>query len=167
SEQQVQRAEREQRQQNFKAPRGKKQKPPAPSPAQRAAQRAAAEKAARDAEANRRKQEKLERRARYAQIKQRVAAHQIERVQSDDFYNCQDGAQIRRIEVNPDLRARLVSGQLAIVRCEGRYAFVPAAIGEEIGTRVEKALLHLNRPQAAPAEDDPYKDHVVPDDLMW
>ena len=96
-----------------------------------------------------------------------VAAHQIERVQSDDFYNFQDGAQIRRIEVNPDLRARLVSGQLAIVRCEGRYAFVPAAIGEEIGTRVEKALLHLNRPQAAPAEDDPYKDHVVPDDLMW
>lgn len=167
TEQQVQRAERDQRQQQFKAPRGKKQKPPGPTPAQLAAQRAAAQKAARDAEANRRKQEKLERRARYAQIKQLVAAHQVPRVETEDFYNFQDGTQIRRIEVNPDLRARLVGGQLAIIRCEGRYAFVPAEIGEQIGARVEKALLHLNRPQAAPADDDPYKDHVVPDDLMW
>ena len=89
------------------------------------------------------------------------------RVESEDFYNFQDGPQIRRIEVNPDLRASLMAGQLAIVRCEGRFAFVPAAIGEQIGARVEKALLHLNRPDAKPADDDPYKDFAVPDDLMW
>jgi uncharacterized protein YaiL (DUF2058 family) len=167
SEQQVQRAEREQRQQDFRAPRGKKQKPPGPTPAQAAAQRAAAEKAERDAEANRRKQEKLERRAKFAEIKQLVAAHQVPRIESEDFYNFQDGPRIRRIEVNPDLRAKLVGGQLAIVRCEGRFAFVPAQIGEQIGARIDKALLHLNRPQAAPAADDPYKDYAVPDDLMW
>lgn len=167
SEQQVQRAEREQRQQQYKAPRGKQKPPPGPTPAQLAAQKAAAEKLARDAEANRRKQEKLERRAKYAEIRQLVAAHQVPRVETDDFYNFQDGPQIRRIEVNPDLRARLVAGALAIVRCEGRFAFVPAEIGEQIGARVEKALLHLNRPQAKPADDDPYKDYAVPDDLMW
>lgn len=167
TEQQVQRAEREQRQQSFKAPRGKKQKPQGPTPAQAAALRAAAEKAERDAEANRRKQEKLDRRAKFAEIKQLVAAHQVPRIESEDFYNFQDGAQIRRIEVNPDLRARLIGGQLAIVRCEGRYAFVPATVGEQIGARVPRALLHLNRPQAAPADDDPYKDFAVPDDLMW
>lgn len=167
TEKQVQQAEREQRQQRFQAPRGKKQKPAGPTPAQRAAQRAAAEKAARDAEANRKKQEKLERRAKYAQVRQLVEAHQIPRVETEDFYNFQDGPQIRRIEVNPDLRAKLVGGQLAIVRCEGRFAFVPAEVGEQIGARVSKALLHLNRPQAAPADDDPYKDFAVPDDLMW
>jgi uncharacterized protein YaiL (DUF2058 family) len=53
------------------------------------------------------------------------------------------------------------------VRCEGRFAFVPAAVGEQIGARVGKALLHLNRPETAPAADDPYKDYVVPDDLIW
>jgi uncharacterized protein YaiL (DUF2058 family) len=167
SEQQVQRAERDQRQQHFKEPRGKSRKPPGPNPAQLAAQRAAAEKSARDAEANRRKQEKLQRRAKYAEIKQLVTAHQLPRVESEDFYNFQDGPQIRRIEVNPGLRAQLVSGQVAIVRCEGRYAFVPAAVGEQIGARVEKALLHLNKPAAKPADDDPYKDIQVPDDLMW
>jgi uncharacterized protein YaiL (DUF2058 family) len=167
TEQQVQRVERDQRQQQYKAPRGKKGPPPGPTPAQLAAQKAAAEKAARDAEANRRKQEKLERRAKYAEIKQLVEAHQVPRVETEDFYNFQDGPQIRRIEVTPDLRAKLVSGQLAIVRCEGRFAFVPAAIGEQIGARVAKALLHLNTPAARPAEDDPYKDFAVPDDLMW
>lgn len=167
SEQQVQRAERDQRQQAYKAPRGKQRPPPGPTPAQLAAQKAAAGKAAKDAEANRRKQEKLERRAKYAEIKQLVAAHQVPRVESEDFYNFQDHGQIRRIEVNPDLRRQLVAGQLAIVRCEGRFAFVPAAIGEQIGARVEKALLHLNKPDAKPAEDDPYKDFAVPDDLMW
>ncbi len=167
TEQQVHNAERDQRQQQFRAPRGKKQKPTGPTPAQLAAQKAAAEKAARDAEANRRKQEKLERRAKHAEVRQLVAAHQVPRVETEDFYNFQHGPQIRRIEVNPELRAKLVNGQLAIVRTEGRFAFVPANIGEQIGERVPQALLHLNRPQEKPADDDPYKDYVVPDDLMW
>jgi uncharacterized protein YaiL (DUF2058 family) len=53
------------------------------------------------------------------------------------------------------------------VRCEGRYAFVPATIGEQIHARVERALIHHNKPSAAPSDDDPYKDYVVPDDLVW
>ncbi|MET0280104.1 MAG: DUF2058 domain-containing protein [Steroidobacteraceae bacterium] len=165
SKQEVQRAEAKQRQQQFSAPRSKK--PQGPTPQQIAAQKAAAEKLARDTELNRRKQEKLERRAKYGEIKQLVEAHQLPRVESEDFYNFQDGTQIRRVPVNPELRARLVAGTVAIVRCEGRFAFVPANIGAEIGTRVAKALLHLNKPDAKPADDDPYKDYVVPDDLVW
>ena len=167
TEQQAQRAEREQRQHDFKAPRGKRKPPPGPSLAQAAAQRAAAEKAAKDAEANRRQQEKLERRAKYAEIKQLVAAHQIPRVETEDFYNFTDGTNIKRVPVNPALREQLVAGSLAIVRCEGRYAFVPAAIGEQISARVERALIHHNKPKPPAADDDPYKDYVVPDDLVW
>lgn len=166
TEQQVAKAERDQRQRDFKAPRGRA-KPSGPTPQQLAAQKAAAEKQARDAEANRRKQEKLERRARYAEVRQLVATHQLPRVETEDFYNFQDGAQIRRVPVDAGLRARLVKGELAIVRCDGRFAFVPAAVGEDIGRRVPQALLHLHRPEAPPAADDPYKDYVVPDDLVW
>ena len=165
SEQQVQRAERQQKQQQYTAPRGKK--PRGPTPQELAAQRAAAEKLAKDAEANRRKEEKLQRRAKFAEIKQLVAAHQVARVETDDFYNFQDGTNIKRVPVNPDLRYKLVHGVLAIVRCEGRYAFVPAEIGEQVRARVERALIHLNKPGAAPSDDDPYKDYVVPDDLVW
>jgi len=165
SEQQVQRADAQQRQKQYAAPRGKK--PTGPTPQQIAAQKAAAGKAAKDAELNRRKQEKLERRARYAEIRQLVATHQVPRVETEDFYNFQHGAEILRVAVTPELRARLVKGDLAIVRSEGRFAFVPAAVGEQVAARVDKALLHLNKPQAAPAADDPYKDYVVPDDLVW
>jgi uncharacterized protein len=165
SEQQVQRAEAQQRQKQYTAPRDKK--PRGPTPQEIAAQRAAAEKAAKDAELNRRKQEKLERRARFAEIKQLVAAHQVPRVETEDFYNFQHKNEIHRIAVTPELRGRLIAGTLAIVRCEGRFAFVPADIGTQIGARVEKALLYLAKPEAKPADDDPYKDYVVPDDLVW
>jgi uncharacterized protein YaiL (DUF2058 family) len=169
SEQQVERAEREQRQQHRGAPKPskKERRNPAPTPQQLAAQKAAAEKTAKDAELNRKKQEKAERRARFAQIRQLVQEHHVARVETDDFYNFQDGTNIRRVPVTPELRARLIAGELAIVRCEGRYAFVPAAVGQRVRERVERALIHWNDPAAKPAADDPYKDYAVPDDLVW
>jgi uncharacterized protein len=166
TEKQVEEAERQQKRQHFSQPRSKK-KPPGPTPQQLAAQRMAAEKAARDAELNRKKQDKLERKARFAQIKQLVEQNQVARVETDDFYNFVDGTKIRRVPVTPELRGRLVSGQLAIVRNEGRYAFVPAAVAEDIRARVERAVIHHNRPGSEVQADDPYKDFVVPDDLTW
>jgi uncharacterized protein YaiL (DUF2058 family) len=166
TEKQVQDAERQQNRQQYKQPRDKR-KPVGPTPQQLAAQKAAAEKAARDAELNRRKQEKADRKARFAQIRQLVEQHQVPRVESEDFYNFVDGKNIRRVPVNAELRARLIAGQLAIVRNEGRYAFVPGAVADDIRGRVERAVIHHNRPAAEPQGDDPYKDFVVPDDLMW
>lgn len=166
TEDQVQKVEREQKRQQYKAPRDKR-KPAGPTPQELAARKAAAEKAARDAELNRRKQEKAERKAKFAQIKQLVEQHQVPRVETDDYYNFQDGVRIKRVAVNPELRSRLIKGELAIVRNEGRYAFVPAAIAEQIRERVERAVIHHNRPGPEPDENDPYKDHVVPDDLIW
>jgi uncharacterized protein len=168
SEQQVQKVERDQRQQQQRGSHNvPKDKRRGPTPQQLAAQKAAAEKAASDAELNRKKLEKAERRARFAEIRQLVEQHQVPRVESDDFYNFQDGTNIRRVPVNPELRSRLIAGELAIARCEGRYAFVPAAVGQRIRERVERALIHWNDPARRPAADDPYKDYAVPDDLVW
>jgi uncharacterized protein len=166
TEQQAAKAERDQNRQQYVAPRGRKQQR-GPTPQEVAAQKVAAEKAARDAELNRRKQEKLERRAKFGAIKQLVEQHQVARVETEDFYNFQDGIRIRRIPVTPELRKQLISGHLAIVRNEGRYAFVPAAIGLQVRERVERALIHLNTPDKVTDENDPYKDFAVPDDLMW
>ena len=167
SEQQAARAERDQRQKEHGTKRLPKREREGPSLQEAEARRAAADKAARDAELNRRKQEKAERKARFAEIRQLVEKHQVARVETDDYYNFQDGASIKRVSVTAELRKRLVRGGLAIVRCEGRYAFVPAEVGQRIRGRVERALIHWNDPAVKPAEDDPYKDFVVPDDLMW
>jgi uncharacterized protein YaiL (DUF2058 family) len=166
TEKQVEDAERQKKRQQYVQPRGRKA-PTGPTPQQLAVQRAAAEKAARDVELNRKKQEKADRRARFAQIKQLVEQHQVPRVETDDYYNFVDGTKIRRISVTPELRGRLVAGTLAIVRNEGRYAFVPQEVAEDIRQRVERAVIHHNRPAPEAAGDDPYKDFVVPDDLTW
>ena len=166
TEQQAQRADRDQKRQQYTAPRGRKAQS-APTPRELAARKAAAEKAAQDAELNRRKQEKADRRAKFAEIRQLVEQHQVPRVETEDHYNFLDGIRVRRIAVTPQLRERLVRGDLGIVRNDGRYAFVPSGIAEQIRSRVERALIHLNKPEAAPDPDDPYKDHVIPDDLIW
>lgn len=173
SEQQAKNAERAERdhRRGSQSPTRQGRQGPQPSPGELAARRAAAEKAARDAELDRARQlkarEKSERRARYAQIRQLVEQHQVPRVETEDFYNFLDGQKISRIAVTPELRQRLVDGSLAIVRNEGRYAFVPAGIATEIRARVERAVVHLNVPGETPDPNDPYKDHVVPDDLIW
>lgn len=166
TEKQVQLAERQQKREQYQAPRGRK-RAQGPTPQQLAAQKAQAEKAARDTELNRRKQEKADRKARFAQVKQLVEQHQVARVETDDFYNFVDGTKIRRVPVTAALREKLVRGELAIVRNEGRYAFVPADIAAEIRERVERAVIHHNIPGSADDQDDSYKDYVVPDDLMW
>jgi len=166
TEKQAQQAERQQNQQQFRAPRDKKRQQ-GPTPQQLAAQKAHAEKAARDAELNRKKQDKADRKARFAQVKQLVEQHQIARVESEDFYNFVDNGKIKRVPVNASLRERLVAGELAIVRNEGRYAFVPAATAADIRERVERAVIHHNQVSAAIDPNDPYKDYVVPDDLVW
>jgi uncharacterized protein YaiL (DUF2058 family) len=170
TEKQVQEAERQKNRQQYRRPGGQprgRKAPPGPTPQQIAAQKAAAEKAARDAELNRKKQEKAERKARFAQIRQLVEQHQVARVETDDYYNFVDGTRIRRVAVTPELRAKLIAGDLAIVRNEGRYAFVPSAVADDIRSRVERAVIHHNRPGAQPDTDDPYKDYAVPDDLIW
>ena len=170
TEKQVKQADQSQRHQQKQQPkRGKNAPAPELTPAAKQAQAA---KAARDAELNRRQQAKAEAKARTAALRQLIEQHRVPRVESDDYYNFVDGAKIRRIAVDADQRRRILSGDLVIVRCEGRYNLVPADAAARIRERDDRAVL---APPAAtttsaadePAADDPYKDFVVPDDLTW
>jgi hypothetical protein len=137
---------------------------------QRAAQARAA-KAARDQELNRKRQENAERKERWAQIKQLIEQHRIAKPESDEYFNFIDRQKVRRFPVDGSLRERIVRGELLIVRCEGRYDVVPAEIAGRIREREARAVVALSAPTQADSSqagpDDPYKDHVVPDDLMW
>ena len=148
-------------------------KPPGPDPRELAQQKAAADKAARDAELNRKQQEKLAQKARKAEVRQLVEQHRVAKLaDSDELYNFLDGSRIRRLPVDRPMREKLVAGTLVIVRCNGRYEIVPADIAARIVERDPHAALQAapagaSSDAAAPAEDDPYKDYKVPDDLMW
>lgn len=157
---QAKQAEREQHHQ-------RRDKSPERAAQERAAQQAQAAKAARDAELNRKHQEKAERKAKAAEIRRLIEEHRIPRIESEEYFNFIDGKKIHRIGINAETRARIHNGELAVVRYLSFHALVPAPIAAKIRERDEQAVvkLDLNKPEVA--DDDPYKDHQVPDDLMW
>ena len=146
----------------------KKNEPPVLDEQALAAQKAAAEKRERDMVANRQLLEKAEEKARRAQIRELVEKNKLPRVESDESYNFVAGKKIKRMPVNAELRAKLISGAVVIVNCEGRYEIVPKAIAEKIKQRDPRVVIgETAGEQQKPDDNDPYKDYVVPDDLIW
>ena len=59
-------------------------------------------------------------------------------------------------------------GILAVVKLGEGYELVPRVVADKIAQRAENAVIVANTKAAQQAdEDDPYKDYVIPDDLMW
>lgn len=169
NEKQVKEAERQAQRKQFQ---GHKQQPRAqrdgPSPQQIAAKKQAEAKAARDQELNRKAQEKAQRKALYAQIRELVSQNRIVRPDVEETYNFIDNGKVRRIRADAALRERIARGEVVLVRCEGRYELVPPPIAEKIRERDARAVITPgNAAAAAEVVDEAYKDFVVPDDLMW
>ena len=147
---------------------GKGRGPPPAGDQARADDAARAAKAARDRELNRGQQAKIAARARRAELRQIIEQHRVARPETDEYFNFVDGGKVRRIPVDAGLRARLVAGTIVIARCEGRYDLVPLEAAALIRERDATAVIELAAPSTpAGAEDDPYRDFAVPDDLTW
>jgi uncharacterized protein YaiL (DUF2058 family) len=132
-----------------------------------AAQQAMAEKAARDQVLNRQQQEKVEQKARTAQIKQLIEVSRLPKLTTEDYYNFVDDKKVKRLSVNSLMRNKLSSGSLAIVRHGGGYEVIPREAALKIQERDAQRVVLLNIPTEAPDADDPYAAYQVPDDLMW
>ncbi|ALU61704.1 DUF2058 domain-containing protein [Pseudomonas syringae pv. aptata] len=133
----------------------------------RAAQEAMAEKAKRDQELNRQQQEKVEQKARTAQVKQLIEVSRLPKLITEDYYNFVDDKKVKRIPVNAMVRNKLSSGSLAIVHHGGGYEIIPREAALKIQERDPRRIVLLNTPTEAPDADDPYAAYQVPDDLMW
>ncbi|KPC33034.1 Uncharacterized protein ABJ99_1887 [Pseudomonas syringae pv. cilantro] len=133
----------------------------------RAAQEAQAEKARRDQELNRQQQEKVEQKARAAQVKQLIEVSRLPKLITEDYYNFVDDKKVKRIPVNAMVRNKLSSGSLAIVHHGGGYEIIPREAALKIQERDPRRVVLLNTPTEAPDADDPYAAYQVPDDLMW
>jgi uncharacterized protein YaiL (DUF2058 family) len=164
---QARQAENQQKQQQHQQAKNRQLRAEQEKRAAEARAKAQAEKAARDAELNRKRQENQDRKERWAQIKQLIEQHRLPKPESEEYFNFIDRGKVRRITAENALREKLVAGTIAIVRCEGKYDLVLPEIAERIRERDERAVVKLNAEEAQPAEDDPYKEYVVPDDLMW
>ncbi|MFV0448376.1 MAG: DUF2058 domain-containing protein [Vibrio sp.] len=103
-----------------------------------------------------------------AQIKQLVAMNKIDIADGDIKYNFTDGTLVKSLYVTSLIRDQLIKGIVAIARYEESYAVIPSGVANKITMRDDKTVIEQKAPEAdIPAEDDPYADFVVPDDLMW
>ena len=166
SKQQAKNARDHQHQQQ-RQPRPKGAPTPSATPA---ADLAHAEKLARDRELNRRQQ--AEARALLGQIRQWADQDKLPPLQSDEAFSFVDEGKVRRVRVDAERRGQIQRGEVVIIRVGDRYEQLRATAAERIRQRDASVVNDLGPTRAAPAEagpqgEDPYKDFVVPDDLVW
>jgi uncharacterized protein YaiL (DUF2058 family) len=122
----------------------------------------------RDQTLNRQQQEKAEKKAKIAAVRQMIEQNRLTTVESGDPYHFVDGTKIRQIPVDAALRSRLVGGELGIVRYYGRYDIVPTPLIARLRERDDQVLViggaESNRVADAEAQ---YPGFAVPDDLIW
>ncbi|MDC5705467.1 DUF2058 domain-containing protein [Vibrio europaeus] len=103
-----------------------------------------------------------------AQIKQLIEMNTINQKDGEIKYNFTDGSLVKAIYVEQLIRDQLAKGILSIARTDETYVVIPSSVAKKIAMRDESAIIEQNAPaEDIPAEDDPYADFVVPDDLMW
>ncbi len=133
-----------------------------------AVKQAAQEKAERDRALNLKLAAEAQRKAIQAQIRQLIENHRIRPRNGDISYQFPDGKSIKKIVLDTRLQQQVIAGTVAIVRGDGGYGVVPRVVAEKILARDAGYVLVLNDAQKdATADDDPYADYQIPDDLMW
>ena len=167
NEKQAREAERQRQQQQQGQQRLPKQQRGSASEAQLAARQGQQAKAARDQELNRQRQQQADKKSRLAQVRQLVEQNRLPKIDGDEYYNFVDANKIRRIAIDPALRERLARAEIAIVRHDGGYAWVPAAVAARIRERDEHAVVAPGEATQSARTDDAYQGFAVPDDLMW
>jgi uncharacterized protein YaiL (DUF2058 family) len=134
------------------------------------AEQARLEKIERDRELNRQRDLELQQKAIAAQIKQLIENHRQSKGagNGDVEYNFTDGKLIKKMRVSPLVLEQVARGLLAVVKLGEGYELVPRIVADKIAQRDDKFVVVANTKQDNKVdEDDPYKDYVIPDDLMW
>lgn len=138
------------------------------------AQEARREKAERDRSLNQKREDAARERAVAAQIRQLIDQHRQPKSRPDAAeleYHFTDGRTIKKLLVSAEVQQQIIRGQLVIVRRGAKdesYELVPRVVSDKIAQRDETLIVVANqKADSGVDEDDPYKDYVIPDDLMW
>jgi len=147
--------------------------PSGPNEIQVEAERARAEKAERDRALEAQRKAQARTAELRAQARQIVHDRKVRR-SGESEYRFTEGGAIRTLLLNEDLRRKLSSGVLVIVRIDERYELLPRPAAEKVRERDADMIVldHGQQPgtQAAgdTSEDDEYyAQFKVPDDLIW
>jgi len=128
------------------------------------------EKIEKDRELNRLKKAEQDKKAIKAQIIQLIQTNKIARQNGDIGFQFVVNKQIKKLYIDEEQQGYLLRGKLAITQQNDEFYIVPTVVAEKISQRDESVVVYLETNQVetnTSLDDDPYKDFVIPDDLMW
>lgn len=132
-----------------------------------AVEQSRADKAARDRELNAERDEVARQKAIAAQIVQLVRQNKQSKGGGDIAYNFTFGKKIKKLYVSAEVQKHLIAGRLVVVVIDDQAELVPRPVAEKIAERDPALVVMTSQTAQAAAEDDPYADYQIPDDLMW
>ena len=108
-------------------------------------------------------------------IRELLDRHAVNDRNAEIAFNFTRENTVRRVYVTDEQRRKLAAGELALVGFRRRHHVVPAGVADEIQALRPIVFVHraagagADAPagDAVSAEDDPYRDFPVPDDLHW
>jgi uncharacterized protein YaiL (DUF2058 family) len=122
----------------------------------------------RDIELNKQREAQKLDKAVQAQVKQLIEMNKLDLNNGEIKYNFTDNNVIKSLYVTQPLRNELLNGILSVARYETSYVVIPSSVAKKIAERDPQAIIeNKTATEEVLAEDDPYAQYVVPDDLMW
>lgn len=135
-----------------------------------AVEKARKEKLEKDRQLNLERQEALKKREVIAQAKQMVMHAKLNLDDGDVKYSFVDQTdnKVKSLYVTEQIQKDLALARLAIASVEEKYYVIPKNMADKIAERSPASIVFIATTDTDQVDDDdPYKDFVVPDDLMW
>ncbi len=123
----------------------------------------------RDRQLNQQRVDAERQKAMLAQVRQ-MLQHSGVQADGDIRFNFTDPSskRIKHIYVSKKQQDQLATGMLAICVDGERFVMVPGNIADKIAERfVDAVAFRVDKREDADDAEDPYRDHPIPDDLMW
>ncbi len=137
--------------------------------AQKLAQEAKAKQIEKDKKLNEQRNQEAIKKQIASQVAQLIDVNKLPQDSDGEAYHFTDGQTVKQIYVSQEIRSKIISGRLAIVKSASGYEVVASEVAEKIKQRDEKTVIVLfdGKDSGAGDEEDIYKGYEIPDDLIW
>jgi len=127
------------------------------------------EKLARDIALNNEKKQALVAKEQQLRILQILQHHQVTNANGDAVYNYTFNSKIKKLFVDSVTHKALVNGRLALCGVDDTTYIVTAETAEKVASLDKNVILVQNTKvvEEVIAQDDPYAEFQIPDDMMW
>ena len=127
------------------------------------------DKLAHDIALNNERKQTLAAKEQQQRILQILQHHQVSNVKGEAEYNYTFNSKIKKLFVDAVTHKALVNGHLALCGVNDTTYIVTTETAEKVAS-LDKAVILVQNTKVADeviAEDDPYAEFQIPDDMMW